>query len=73
MAFSMHSHSGQFCPGHAKDDLEAILQKAISLNMHLFSFTEHMPRISNLDRYPEEVRNNKPRLPPQVHHWHIPD
>lgn len=55
MAFSMHSHSGQFCPGHAKDDLEVILQTAITKRFQLFAFTEHMPRISNEDLYPEEV------------------
>ncbi|KAI6712670.1 hypothetical protein PZA11_005302 [Diplocarpon coronariae] len=29
MAFSMHSHSGQFCPGHAKDTLEEVVRAAI--------------------------------------------
>jgi histidinol-phosphatase (PHP family) len=55
MAFSMHSHSGQFCPGHAKDSLEEVLQKAISRGMETFAFTEHMPRESDDDLYPEEV------------------
>jgi histidinol-phosphatase (PHP family) len=55
MAFSMHSHSGQFCPGHAKDDLEVILQTAISKGFQSFAFTEHMPRQSDVDLYPEEV------------------
>ena len=55
MAFSMHSHSGQFCPGHAKDNLETILQTAILKGFQLFAFTEHMPRESKDDLYPEEV------------------
>ncbi|KAE9371495.1 histidinol-phosphatase-like protein [Stipitochalara longipes BDJ] len=54
MAFSMHSHSGQFCPGHAKDSLEEIIQTAISRGMQTFAFTEHMPRDSDDDLYPEE-------------------
>jgi histidinol-phosphatase (PHP family) len=56
MAFSMHSHSGQFCPGHAKDQLEEVIQCAISQGMRLFALTEHMPRNDNKDLYPEEVR-----------------
>ncbi|TEY80884.1 hypothetical protein BOTCAL_0036g00120 [Botryotinia calthae] len=55
MAFSMHSHSGQFCPGHAKDTLEQVIQTAISRGMQTFALTEHMPRNSNSDLYPEEV------------------
>ncbi len=55
MAFSMHSHSGQFCPGHAKNSLEEIVQRAISLRMHLLALTEHMPRDNDQDLYPEEV------------------
>ncbi|KAL5352205.1 hypothetical protein ACLOAV_002152 [Pseudogymnoascus australis] len=55
MAFTMHSHSGQFCPGHAKDQLEEVIQRAISLNMRLISITEHMPRIDDQDLYPEEI------------------
>ncbi|KAG0653045.1 putative histidinol-phosphatase [Hyphodiscus hymeniophilus] len=54
MAFSMHSHSGQFCPGHAKDELEDIVQTAISKGMQTFGLTEHMPRDNDKDRYPEE-------------------
>jgi hypothetical protein len=55
MAFSMHSHSGQFCPGHAKDSLEEVVVRAISLKMHLLALTEHMPRDQDADLYPEEV------------------
>jgi hypothetical protein len=55
MAFSMHSHSGQFCPGHAKDTLEEVVQSAISHGMQTFALTEHMPRDSDDDMYPDEV------------------
>jgi histidinol-phosphatase (PHP family) len=55
MAFSMHSHSGQFCPGHAKDTLEEIILRAISLQIQLLALTEHMPRDQEKDLYPEEV------------------
>ncbi|PQE10283.1 histidinol phosphate phosphatase family protein [Rutstroemia sp. NJR-2017a WRK4] len=58
MAFSMHSHSGQFCPGHAKDTLEQVIQTAISRGMQTFALTEHMPRNSNSDLYPEEIAAN---------------
>jgi len=51
----MHSHSGQFCPGHAKDQLEEVIQAAIAHGMQTFALTEHMPRNSNDDLYPEEV------------------
>lgn len=54
MPFSHHSHSGQFCPGHAQDSLEDIIQAAISSGMQTLALTEHMPR-HDIDRYPEEV------------------
>jgi histidinol-phosphatase (PHP family) len=57
MALSMHSHSGQFCPGHAKDSLEQVIQTAISRGMKTFALTEHMPRDNEKDLYPEEVRS----------------
>lgn len=55
MPFSHHSHSGQFCPGHARNTLEEMIQRAIELKMQSFALTEHMPR-EELDFYPEEVR-----------------
>jgi histidinol-phosphatase (PHP family) len=54
MPFSHHSHSGQFCPGHAKNTLEEMVQTAIALKMQSFALTEHMPR-DQRDFYPEEV------------------
>ncbi|RAK95457.1 histidinol-phosphatase [Aspergillus ibericus CBS 121593] len=54
MPFTHHSHSGQFCPGHAKDGLEEIIQLAIAKKFHTFCLTEHMPRHEE-DFYPEEI------------------
>ncbi|KAK0743923.1 hypothetical protein B0T18DRAFT_392613 [Schizothecium vesticola] len=54
MAFTMHSHSGEFCPGHAADTLEAIILRAISLGFQTIGLTEHMPRTHANDLYPEE-------------------
>ncbi|KAF9892225.1 histidinolphosphatase [Aspergillus nanangensis] len=57
MPFSHHSHSGQFCPGHAKDSLEEIIQLAISKKFRVFCLSEHMPR-GREDLYPEEIESN---------------
>lgn len=54
MPFSHHSHSGQFCPGHARNSLDEMIQTAISYHMHTFGLSEHMPRHDE-DRYPEEI------------------
>lgn len=54
MPFSHHSHSGQFCPGHAQDSLEDVVTTAISKGLHVFALTEHMPRHDD-DLYPEEI------------------
>ncbi|KAJ5807075.1 Histidinol-phosphatase [Penicillium riverlandense] len=54
MPFSHHSHSGQFCPGHAKNSMEEMIQTAIAQKMHTFCLTEHMPR-GKEDFYPEEI------------------
>lgn len=63
MPFSHHSHSGQFCPGHAKDSLEEVIQTAISKKMQVFCLTEHMPRHKE-DFYPEEIEVG------QTEDWH---
>lgn len=55
MAFTMHSHSGQFCPGHAVDSLESVIQHAISRGYTTMGLTEHMPRTAPADLYPEEL------------------
>jgi len=60
MAFTMHSHSGQFCPGHAKDQLEVIIQHAISQGYKTIGLTEHMPRYEQSDLYPEELNEQDP-------------
>ncbi|KAM0521841.1 hypothetical protein ACHAPE_002403 [Trichoderma viride] len=51
----MHSHSGQFCPGHAADVLEDIIKHAISVGYKTIGLTEHMPRYDERDLYPEEL------------------
>jgi histidinol-phosphatase (PHP family) len=61
MAFTMHSHSGQFCPGHAQDRLEDIILHAIKIGYKTIGLTEHMPRTDLADLYPEEV--NPPSHP----------
>ncbi|RMZ80212.1 hypothetical protein DV737_g3092, partial [Chaetothyriales sp. CBS 132003] len=53
MPFSHHSHSGQFCPGHASESLEQVVQTAIAKGLRVFGLTEHMPR-DDRDQYPEE-------------------
>ncbi|ERF76784.1 hypothetical protein EPUS_02323 [Endocarpon pusillum Z07020] len=53
MPFSHHSHSGQFCPGHARNTLEEMVEAAVAQRMEVFALTEHMPRHDE-DRYPEE-------------------
>lgn len=53
MPFSHHSHSGQFCPGHAVDSLEDVIRTAISRRLRVIGLTEHMPR-HEVDFYPEE-------------------
>lgn len=63
MPFSHHSHSGQFCPGHAKDSLEEVIQTAIRKKMKVFCLTEHMPRHEQ-DFYPEEIESG------QTEQWH---
>ncbi|KAK7956428.1 histidinol-phosphatase [Apiospora aurea] len=62
MAFTMHSHSGQFCPGHAKDQLEEVIKHAISVGYKTIGLTEHMPRTYLDDLYPEELDNPEQSL-----------
>lgn len=54
MPFSHHSHSGQFCPGHARNSLEEMIETAIEKQMEVFCLSEHMPRYDE-DLYPEEI------------------
>ncbi|KLU81960.1 histidinol-phosphatase [Magnaporthiopsis poae ATCC 64411] len=55
MAFTMHSHSGQFCPSHAKDQLEDVILHAIKLGFKTMGLSEHMPRTQLCDLYPDEI------------------
>ena len=76
MAFTMHSHSGQFCPGHAKDQLEEVVKHAISIGYKTIGLTEHMPRTELSDLYPEEVSDSLTCRHPLTHqlqtHQHPP-
>lgn len=54
MPFSHHSHSGEFCPSHAQNSLEKVIQEAISQRMLVFCLSEHMPRADE-ELYDEEV------------------
>ncbi|KAL2839274.1 polymerase/histidinol phosphatase-like protein [Aspergillus pseudoustus] len=54
MPFSHHSHSGEFCPSHARNSLEEVIQKAIAQGMETFCLSEHMPRSAD-QLYQEEV------------------
>lgn len=54
MPFSHHSHSGEFCPSHAQNSLEEVIQEAISQRMQVFCLSEHMPRADE-ELYDEEV------------------
>ncbi|KAG6003634.1 hypothetical protein E4U21_001837 [Claviceps maximensis] len=62
MAFTMHSHSGQFCPGHAVDQLEDIVRHAIELGFRTMGLSEHMPRYEERDLYPEELSDPQTSL-----------
>lgn len=53
--FSFHGgHSGQFC-AHARDPLEAIVQRAIELGFTHYGLSEHCPRFEESALYPEEL------------------
>jgi histidinol-phosphatase (PHP family) len=53
---SLHGgHSGQYC-NHADDLLEDIIQKYIKLGFKKVGITEHIPPISDLFLYPDEIK-----------------
>ena len=54
MPFSHHSHSGQFCPEHARNTLEEMIKTAVAQRFRVFACTEHMPRHED-DFYPGEL------------------
>ena len=54
MPISVHSHSGEFCK-HGDGSLESMVDKAIELGFLSYGLSEHMPRYSEKDLYPEEV------------------
>ena len=52
--FSYHGgHSGEFC-GHAKGQLEPVVQRAIEAGFTHYSLSEHCPRYRDQDLYGEE-------------------
>jgi len=54
MPYTHHSHSGQFCH-HASGKLEEVVNSAIEKGFHTIGLTEHMPRFSESELYPEEI------------------
>jgi len=56
MAYSHHSHSGQFCK-HGSGLLEDVVLEAIRQGFEMYGLTEHVPRYRPEDLYPEEVIN----------------
>lgn len=54
MPHSHHSHSGQFCL-HAKSSLSEVVERARTLGFTHFHLSEHVPRQSERELYPEEV------------------
>lgn len=55
----------EFC-SHAVDTLEDIIQEAIRQNFDTLALTEHMPRDSLNDLYPEEVQYTGPTNNPLI-------
>ncbi|PVV00936.1 hypothetical protein BB560_004668 [Smittium megazygosporum] len=53
MPFTYHSHSGEFCL-HASGKLEEVVLEAINKNFKILGLSEHSPRLSIQDFYPEE-------------------
>lgn len=52
-----HTHSGQYVQ-HAKDTLDQVVAAAIEKQFEVFCLTEHMPRYSPDELYPEEIASN---------------
>jgi histidinol-phosphatase (PHP family) len=65
---SMHSHSGQFCL-HAKGSLEEVIQEAIKKRFKTYGLTEHMPRFSRSQLYPEESQLSPSDLVQMFHEY----
>ncbi|KAN0060019.1 hypothetical protein ACQY0O_007992 [Thecaphora frezii] len=54
MPHSHHSHSGEFCM-HAKSHLSEVVSRAYQLGFTHFHLSEHVPRQSHHELYPEEL------------------
>ena len=59
MPHSHHSHSGEFCK-HAVGTLEDVVVEAIRQGFRIYGLSEHVPRYSASDLYPEEVGETTP-------------
>ena len=60
--FSYHGgHSGQFCR-HAKDELQAVIERAIEAGFTHYGLSEHCPRYRREDLYVEEADLDPPAL-----------
>ncbi len=54
---SVHGgHSGQFC-NHAKDSLQEVIEAYIAQGFSWVGITEHLPPLSDAERYPDEVED----------------
>jgi HisJ family histidinol phosphate phosphatase len=58
MPYSFHSHSGQFCK-HGYGLLEDVVREAIRKGFYAYGLSEHMPRYTQSELYPEEIEVNK--------------
>lgn len=54
MPYSYHSHSGQFCK-HGYGLLEDVVKEAIRKGFRAYGLSEHMPRYTDSELYPEEI------------------
>lgn len=57
MPYSYHSHSGQFCK-HGYGLLEDVVKEAIRKGFRGYGLSEHMPRYTDSELYPEEIEVN---------------
>ncbi|ORY91880.1 Polymerase/histidinol phosphatase-like protein [Syncephalastrum racemosum] len=57
MPFSYHSHSGQYCH-HGYGLLEDVVKEAIRKGFKAYGLSEHMPRYTPTELYPEELEAN---------------
>ncbi|KAL1856818.1 FK506 binding protein proline rotamase rapamycin-binding protein [Paecilomyces lecythidis] len=66
MPFSHHSHSGQFCPGHAKNSLEEVIQTAISQKMEVEAHQTEEEMVTNEAAYFKEASKLREKYASQI-------